>query len=198
MGLLLSFFEDRASSSRSSFPATIDRSDIRGSKPRDIGPSGAASDCYRGVRLSLSHRANEDYSFVLPPAAAGSVLEFWRSFSSVKFAFCFFILREGCCVSSSCHSLPCSRFRLGSYSPDETQQFAAYRCDDLSLVFARGCQSRVSLVQSVLRLPRNLFSRSPPKQSAAVCATQPRWQEGDDNSMPLRRRFVSNARCPFW
>ncbi len=29
------------------FSATIDQSDIRGSKPHNLDPSGAASDCYR-------------------------------------------------------------------------------------------------------------------------------------------------------
>ena len=29
------------------FLATIDQSDIRGSKPHNLDPSGAASDCYR-------------------------------------------------------------------------------------------------------------------------------------------------------
>jgi hypothetical protein len=61
-------------------------------------------------------------------------------------------------LSSSCYSLPGNGFRFGTYGPNKSQEFATYRCDDLSLVFARGRQSCVSLVQSVLRLPRNLFS----------------------------------------
>jgi len=61
-------------------------------------------------------------------------------------------------LSSSCYSLHNSRFGFGTYGPDETQQFAAHRCDDLSLVFTRGRQSGVSLMQSVLCLPCDLFS----------------------------------------
>ena len=93
---------------------------------------------------------------MLAPAAAGTVLDLDDVFHQVvRFCFSF---SGGFCFSSSCYSLPDSRFRFGTYGPDKTQEFATYRCDDLSLVFARGSQSRVSLMQSVLRLPRNLFS----------------------------------------
>jgi hypothetical protein len=44
LSLLVSFFEDRASSSRGQDLATIDQSDIRGSEPHNHDPSGAASD----------------------------------------------------------------------------------------------------------------------------------------------------------
>src|ERR1035438_8840691 len=96
------------------------------------------------------------FSFVLAPAAAGSVLDLDGVFRQLV-RFCLFILRK-VFFSSSRDSLPGSRFRFGPYGPDETQQFATYGCDDLSLIFTLGRQSRVSLVQSVLCLPRNLFS----------------------------------------
>lgn len=48
----------------------------------------------------------------------------------------------------------------GSNGPDEAQQFTSNCNGDLSLVLAGCCQSHVTLVQPVLRLPRNLFSVS--------------------------------------
>src|ERR1700678_1017943 len=81
----------------------------------------------------------------------------WTTIFISEFAL-FFPYQEGFCFFSSGYSLPYSRFRLGPYGPDKTQQFAAHRCDDLPLVFTLGRQSRVSFMQSVLCLPRNLFS----------------------------------------
>ena len=81
----------------------------------------------------------------------------WTTIFISEFAFVF-PSQEGFCFSSSCYSLPDSRFRFGTYGPDKTQEFAAHRCDDLSLVFALGRQSRASLMQPVLCLPRNLCS----------------------------------------
>src|SRR5271154_6956159 len=76
--------------------------------------------------------------------------------SSVRWLL-FFHSWEGFCFSSRCLSLPDSGFRFGSYGPDEAQQFAAHGSDDFSLVFSFGRQPRVSLVQPVLRFPRDLF-----------------------------------------
>ena len=93
---------------------------------------------------------------MLAPAAAGTVLDLDDDFHP-GVRFCFFLLRRFC-FFSSCSSLHNSRFGFSTYGPDKTQEFAAHRSDDLSLVFARGRQSRVSLMQSVLCLPCNLFS----------------------------------------
>jgi hypothetical protein len=70
---------------------------------------------------------------VLAPSAAGSVLDLdddvhqWFAFVSSS--------QGGSCFFSSCSSLHNSGFRFGSYGPDEAQQFAAHRCDDLPLIF---------------------------------------------------------------
>ena len=108
------------------------------------------------VRLSLSHRPNED-SPSCSPRLLLALCSIWTTsfISESVFVFSFsgrFLL------FSSCYSLAYSRFRFGTYGPDKTQQFAAHRGDDLSFVFTLRRQSRVSLVQSVLCLPRNLRS----------------------------------------
>ena len=46
--VVVAFLSRRQSEQQSEqFSATIDQSDIRGSKPHNHDPSGAASDCYR-------------------------------------------------------------------------------------------------------------------------------------------------------
>jgi hypothetical protein len=40
-------FRGQSEQQSGQFSATIDQSDIRGSKPHNLDPSGAASDCYR-------------------------------------------------------------------------------------------------------------------------------------------------------
>ena len=40
-------FRGQSEQQSQQFSATIDQSDIRGSKPHNLDPSGAASDCYR-------------------------------------------------------------------------------------------------------------------------------------------------------
>lgn len=85
-----------------------------------------------------------------------ALFSIWTTIFISEFAFV--SSQRGSCFFSSCYLLPYSCLRFGTYGPDKTQQFAAHRCDDLSLVFTLGCQSRVSLMQSVLCLPCNLFS----------------------------------------
>lgn len=53
--------------------------------------------------------------------------------------------------------LPGTNLGSGSYSPDKTQQFSSYCCDDLPLVLAGRAQFSISVVQPVLRLPCNLL-----------------------------------------
>jgi hypothetical protein len=88
---------------------------------------------------------------VLAPAAAGSVLELGGTFyQSIRFWF--FILREVFTVAFAFLQAAIRCLAVAS-ALVPMAQFAAHRSDNLSLVFACGRQSRVSLVQSVLRLP---------------------------------------------
>ena len=70
-----------------------------------------------------------------------------------------FSFLEGFCFGllSGCNLLPRDRLCSGSNSPDKAQQLSSYSCDDLPLVLAGCAQLDISLVQPVLRLPRNLL-----------------------------------------
>ena len=57
--------------------ATIDQADIRGSKPHNHDPSGAASDYYRESGHRPVANSGGGFSFVLAPAAADLVQ--WRT-----------------------------------------------------------------------------------------------------------------------
>jgi len=54
---------------------TIDQANIRGSKPHNHDPSGAASDYYRESGKGLSQISGRGFSFVLAAAAADLVHE---------------------------------------------------------------------------------------------------------------------------
>ena len=45
--VVVAFCRGQSEQQSGQFLATIDQSDIRGSKPHNLDPSGAASDCYR-------------------------------------------------------------------------------------------------------------------------------------------------------
>src|SRR6202022_1927200 len=98
-------------------------------------------------RLSLSDRDCEDSpSCVLRLLLAlssnlAALFIRWVVFVfSFLDCFCF-------CLLSDCHLLPGCCFCLDPDGPDETQQFAAHRSDDLSLVFACRRQLAVALGQ---------------------------------------------------
>jgi hypothetical protein len=111
------------------------------------------------LNLSALAQRLRGFSFVRAPAAAGSILEFGGAvhplgrlcfFHSLE-CFCFFLL-------SDCYLLPGCCFCLDPDGPDETQQFAAHRSDDLSLVFACRRQLAVAHVQPMLGLPGYLLN----------------------------------------
>jgi hypothetical protein len=136
------------------------------------------------------------FSFVLAPAAAGSVLELdgvvhlliclrffliWKVLLlPFRFSSCSLLLHAVCfCLNSDC--------------PDETHQFASNRSHDLSLVLACCHQFHIALVQAILSFPGYLAI-------SVICAGTPscrlrnrapidgrwRWLQADSTTIRLR------------
>jgi hypothetical protein len=107
------------------------------------------------VRLSLSHRDSEGS----PSCVLGLLLTLSSNLVAIFIGWVVssFLSLDGFCFSSGRYPLPGRRFRLDSDCPDEAQQFAPQRGDDLSLVLAGRRQPAVALVQSVLCLPGYLL-----------------------------------------
>ena len=67
-----------------------------------------------------------------------------------SFCLCFWL-------SSGCNLLFGNSLGSDSNGPDKTQQLSGYCCDNLPLVLAGCAQFHIALMQSMLRLPRDLF-----------------------------------------
>ena len=96
---------------------------------------------------------------MLASAAAGSVLEISVDVHRLG-RLCFSLLRMFLLLPfllSGRDPLAEGSLCSGSYGPDEAQQFTSNCSGDLSLILACCSQSHVTLVQPVLRFPRNLF-----------------------------------------
>jgi len=96
---------------------------------------------------------------VLVPAAADPVLELDNVIHELM-CFCFFLIWKVFAfafVLSGRSSLADGRLCFDSNRPDESQQFASNRSNDLSLGFAGRTQPHIPLVQTVLRFPRNFL-----------------------------------------
>jgi len=183
VGLLL-LFEERAGSSRGRFERRL-ISVIFAGRNRIILIRRELPLTYVASPAEPVAKGRRGFSFVPAPAAADPVLEL----SSVVHSLDRF---------SSCRHLQLAGgFRFDPDGPDETQQFAPYRGDDLLLVLACRHQLQVALVQPDLRLPGDLFDLFRDPFLALPQPGSDGWPEAiapgrfDDD-------FVSDVRCRSW
>ena len=105
--------------------ATVDHSDIRGSKPHNRDPSGAASDYRRGFGPKTYR--------IEPSRILLSVFP-----STTTHTASFALLQSESTLSRPLQGFLLCCFYLDPDGPDKTEQLAAYRRDHHSLVLALG------------------------------------------------------------